>query len=259
MKDAPKTLAGSLGTDEIRPRIQVARQLVDIEILYLLNFGSKSGYDLRKNLSRSFGIKVSYGTLYPHLHALERSNLITGTWSQKKEQSLEPSLKKRVYDLTSHGGIILKESIERLFTTAMTMRFLLDKVDLRQRNAPTSQSNEPVIRSIESILSKHDSHLEKECVEMGTTGLVHQLELLARSKDGKKTIIRVNDSTDRFDIDQVSKTFAISNDIQARAVLLACPPLSKEVSDLWKFYQMRVFEGEDWQTVLANFDLKFDE
>ncbi|MCL4519557.1 MAG: PadR family transcriptional regulator, partial [Thaumarchaeota archaeon] len=45
----------------------ISRQLVDIEILYLLKSGSMSGYELRKRLQRSFSINVSYGTLYPHL------------------------------------------------------------------------------------------------------------------------------------------------------------------------------------------------
>jgi DNA-binding PadR family transcriptional regulator len=65
----------------------VAKQLVDIEILYLLTFSPKSGYELRKHLLNWFKISISYGTLYPHLHALEKSGLVIGNWQQKFEEA----------------------------------------------------------------------------------------------------------------------------------------------------------------------------
>jgi len=67
---------------QIAESTNVAKQLMDVEILYLLTFSPKSGYELRKLLSSWFKINVSYGTLYPHLHALEKSGLVTGAWQQ---------------------------------------------------------------------------------------------------------------------------------------------------------------------------------
>ena len=75
----------------------LVKQLVDIEILYLLTFSPKSGYELRKQLMNWFKINVSYGTLYPHLHSLEKTGFITGKWQQKFESA---PLKKCTYSLT---------------------------------------------------------------------------------------------------------------------------------------------------------------
>src|SRR5579872_6830532 len=98
----------------------VAKQLVDVEILYLLTFSSKSGYELRKLLASWFKINISYGTLYPHLHALEKSGLVTGAWQQKFE---EAPLKKRMYSLTPLGQASLRGNIESLSKIALTMQF----------------------------------------------------------------------------------------------------------------------------------------
>jgi len=251
----------SASASEIGTRIQsqVARQLVDIEILYLLNFGAKSGYELRKSLSKSFGIKISYGTLYPHLHALERSSLISGTWSSQKEETTaqqQVSLKKRVYDLTVQGTNVLKESIERLGSLSMTMQFLLNKVDLRQRTSEIkSETREALLNSVCSILSAHNQGFERLCVERGSSGLDHPIELLAKGRAGTgRTIIRIIEPADNFDLDQALKALVISNDVQAKTMILASPPLSKEVSGTCTFYHMQVFEGKDWQSVLATFE-----
>lgn len=241
---------------DLRIHSRVARQLVDIEILYLLNFGAKSGYELRKSLSKSFGIKVSYGTLYPHLHALERSQLIAGTWSSstKEEAPARSSLKKRVYDLTSHGAMVLKESIEKLGRISMTMQLLLNNVDLRQSKIANQNSTE-LVNSIASILSKHELALESSSNEKGASGLEHSIELLARSNNGSKILIRViNGEEDKFDLDQAFKVLVVSNDIQARTFLLASPPLRREVSDLCNFYHMKLFEGDTWDVVLSALD-----
>jgi DNA-binding PadR family transcriptional regulator len=249
-------VVGQEESSSLRIHSRVARQLVDIEILYLLNFGAKSGYELRKSLSRSFGIKVSYGTLYPHLHALEKGELIVGTWSSSKEETpARSSLKKRVYDLTSHGAMVLKESIEKLGRISMTMQLLLNNVDLRQSSTKVANQNSTeIVNSIASILSKHELVLESSSNEKGASGLEHSIELLAKSKNGSKIMIRVINGEDKFDLDQAFKVLVVSNDIQAKMFLLASPPLKREVSDLCNFYHMKLFEGETWNVVLSSLD-----
>src|SRR5579875_3137783 len=112
------------GEEESR---NITRQLVDLEILYLLNFGSKSGYELRKYLRSSFHLNVSYGTLYPHLHSLEKRELISGNWQSQDQNA---PLKKRMYSLTPKGMEKLKLSIGNLSKIALTMQFMLNNIDL---------------------------------------------------------------------------------------------------------------------------------
>jgi len=63
--------------------------LVDLAMLSLLESVPMTGYALRKMLVSQFGLKTSYGTLYPRLKSLEKSGIIkysdnTGLLSARK-------------------------------------------------------------------------------------------------------------------------------------------------------------------------------
>ncbi len=53
----------------------MVRALLDVFIVYTLNADPRSGYDIKKTLAKQFGVKISYGSLYPHLHSLQRSGM----------------------------------------------------------------------------------------------------------------------------------------------------------------------------------------
>jgi DNA-binding PadR family transcriptional regulator len=76
------------------------------------------GYQIIKELERrSEGyFKFKEGTLYPALHRLERSGLISGEW-----EKLPGELERRYYCLTDKGAKALREKITEWhgFTTAM--------------------------------------------------------------------------------------------------------------------------------------------
>ena len=82
-----ESTAGELANTSDEDTKSIPRQLVDIEILYLLSFGPKRGYQLRKNLYTSFRLNLSYGTLYPHLHSLDEADLISGMWKHPSENA----------------------------------------------------------------------------------------------------------------------------------------------------------------------------
>src|SRR5271166_4313654 len=127
----------------------VAKQLVDLEILYLLTFSPKSGYELRKHLLNWFKINISYGTLYPHLHALEKSGLLIGNWQQKFE---EAPLKKRMYSLTPSGQRILRANIESMSKISLTMQFMVTQAGFASHPA-ISPEQHSALGMVEGFLS----------------------------------------------------------------------------------------------------------
>lgn len=58
-----------------------------------LKNGPMSGYDAIGFIHNEFGVLLSSGTVYSHLYALERDDLIVGTNNRSK----------RVYELTGKG------------------------------------------------------------------------------------------------------------------------------------------------------------
>ena len=83
------------------------RSDLDAVILGALSDGPLHGYAIVKRLKQSSGglLKLGEGQLYPALHRLEKSGMVTAVWDQ---QEGKPS--RRVYDLTDVGR---KELVRR--------------------------------------------------------------------------------------------------------------------------------------------------
>lgn len=80
---------------------------MDILMLAELRNGAMSGYDAIGFIHDKFGVLVSSGTVYSHLYALERDDLIEGAWDTKK----------RVYKITDKG----MQALEALSKTNMEL------------------------------------------------------------------------------------------------------------------------------------------
>lgn len=80
----------------------------DTLLLSLLSSQPMYGYQIIKELrKRSQGyFKFREGTLYPALHRLENSGLITGTWER-----LPSEKERRYYNLTEAGRELLEEKV----------------------------------------------------------------------------------------------------------------------------------------------------
>lgn len=88
-------------------RKQTVKSVMDILVLAELRNGAMSGYDAIGFIHDKFGVLVSSGTVYSHLYALEREELIEGTWDTKK----------RVYKITEKG----ERALETLSKTNMEL------------------------------------------------------------------------------------------------------------------------------------------
>jgi DNA-binding PadR family transcriptional regulator len=160
----------------------IARQLFDVEVLYFLNSGPRSGYELRKLLLRAFGINMSYGTLYPHLHSLEESGLISGMWSKSGEVG-SPLPRKRTYALTQQGWISLKMSIGALWKIATTMQFIFNGVDLqRAEGTPLAADKDSIRTRLKTALEATRYEMVTAKTVRGFSGINHRIELAVAMK-----------------------------------------------------------------------------
>jgi DNA-binding PadR family transcriptional regulator len=117
-----------LSSERKSPALRVSRQidkdkmvdLLDLLMLSRLWIRPMGGYELKKEMIREFGMRLSFGTIYPHLKNLENSRLI--------RLELEPPnrKKKNIYKLTPEGMSALKFSTIAIIKIANTLRPILD-------------------------------------------------------------------------------------------------------------------------------------
>ncbi|MFC1987232.1 PadR family transcriptional regulator [Chloroflexota bacterium] len=101
-------------------RLDLIRGSSDSLLLCLIGRQPMYGYQILKELERrSEGyFKFKEGTLYPALHRLEESSLITGKW-----QMLPNGRQRRYYYISEKGQRVLAEKMGqwRDFLTAMNL------------------------------------------------------------------------------------------------------------------------------------------
>jgi DNA-binding PadR family transcriptional regulator len=89
---------------------KTAKQLIDVEILYLLREGSQTLYALKRDLSEVFAEERSFGTIHPHLMKLEDKGLIKGVEARQSDGGPY----KRPYLITKKGRSALEKQVNVL-------------------------------------------------------------------------------------------------------------------------------------------------
>lgn len=111
--DASQEHAEAIGDHKLEDRqFSGLDRVIDIQLLYLVHKGPVSGYDLRRNMQKRFNVRLSYGTIYPHLRNFERRNFVFGNWSN----STKGSSKKKFYTITEQGKATLRECLSAFET-----------------------------------------------------------------------------------------------------------------------------------------------
>lgn len=241
----------------------VPRQLMDIEILYLLNFGPKTGYDLKKHLLELFRAEVSYGTIYPHLHSLQKSGLIQEIGS-KAQRTSEAVLRKITYALTHLGALSLRESIANLGRISFSMNFTINKVEFEQNTTVGAKSNERLstLHTLQAILERRGYTVLKDTTVRGFSGTNYQFEIVgtkSAKKQKEKILVQLVDQRvgSTMGLDRAMKILVTGQDIGARILLLAIPRLNTDIADFLNFHGISTFDANTWQEVLADFVIRF--
>jgi DNA-binding PadR family transcriptional regulator len=237
-----------------------AKQLVDIEILYLLTFSPKSGYELRKKLLSWFKISISYGTLYPHLHALEKSGLILGAWQQKFD---EAPLKKRMYSLTPQGQKILRANVESLSKISTTMQFRITQVNWTARpNVQISEEERRALDFIEGFLSRRGFLVRKLALVKGISGLDYPVDIFANKQDIKLSniVLRFPESAE-VSVEDILKINMISFELEAQKSIILSPTtrVLDDVKKMATFCHVSIFSGQGIESAATNLSTTYDE
>jgi DNA-binding PadR family transcriptional regulator len=238
---APATSRQPTVREDVSPSSKIiAREIVDLEILYFLSLGPKSGYELKKNLMKSFRLNLSYGTLYPHLHALEKADLIAGSW--KMQNDSEP-LRKRMYALTDSGTVWLNDSIATLSKIALTMQFILSKLSF----SPTQESplSKEMIETAKEIYKVQGYTAVVGAKLKGASGIEHSTDVAATRGGGKERIlIKLSNKGDT--VDDVLRTCVVSNDLHATETIMICTcEIADEVTRLAKSCGITLYSCKD--------------
>jgi PadR family transcriptional regulator, regulatory protein PadR len=83
-----------------KDRMDLLQGTLDMMVMRTLQAGAANGYEIAKAIERlsESVLAVDHGSLYPALHRLEKSGLITGTWEISSTKR-----RARFYRLTPEG------------------------------------------------------------------------------------------------------------------------------------------------------------
>lgn len=98
-------------------------QVLDLEIMAIINKQPTTGYDLKKLLLEIFELRVSFGTLYPHLKKLSDTGLLTGNWLPSMGGRRMTAARK-VFSLSPLGKKTLLENVAKLEKTIVAIQHL---------------------------------------------------------------------------------------------------------------------------------------
>ena len=230
----------------------IAKQLVDMELLYLLSFSPRSGYELRKQLLSLFKIRISYGTLYPHLHSLEKAGLISGAWQQKFD---EAPLKKRLYSLTPAGTESLRTGARGLSRIALAMQFMITQVDsglkVKESTIEDPESVTAALNLIEGFFSRRGYVVRKTSNIRGLSGRDHVVDLFATIQgskpSGSPSFVLNLVQMKNVSMGDVMKLQVVAFDLDAKPIIVSSSPLPEEVRRTVDFYGIQVFTGKSCQ------------
>jgi DNA-binding PadR family transcriptional regulator len=233
----------------------VARHLLDLEILYLLNPEPKSGYQLKKYLLNTFRINISYGTLYPHLHSLEKSKLILGTWNS---QDVNEPLKKKIYSLTNLGADRLRSGVQGLGKIALTMQFFLTGVNPILPEFKHPEGVETAFKTAIQFLSDYGYTAKSAVLVRGASGLEYSVEILAsrfdsRKNETEKLAIKVLNPEGEPSMEDILKLYVMFYDLQlSKMVVLSLTNVREDLLRMADFCQILLYFGKDLTEAVSN-------
>jgi DNA-binding PadR family transcriptional regulator len=236
----------------------IVKRLLDLVVLYILNNSPQTGYSIRKHLSRMFSVKVSFGTLYPHLHDLEKQGLVEGNWVPHAKSE---SIQKKEYIITDSGKEYLKANVQALVKMSLMMQFVLAGVKL---SSPTPQSFEPALDFCAKAFRREGYNVETRNFIRGVSGSEHQVDIFAQLKtDEEKEEVRQRSSSSKLErgkngkilvefcadtgakMEDFIKVFLKAHDLGAdKAVIVSVPEVKDpEILKIGDLYNIGVFGG----------------
>src|SRR5208337_4736365 len=127
-----------------------------------------------------------------------------------------------------------------------------------------SKERESALRAIQAILGRRGYSTMRDAKVIGTSGVEHHFEILAKeASDKNRGTIIVHPLDQRagasFSLDKAMKLLVVAQDVRAKVLVLAVPRLDAEVLGFFSFHGITVLEGSDWQSILSEIMLRFNK
>ena len=102
-------------------QIKIAKKLLDIIVLQLLNNHPMHGYEIITKLRKTFSVYFGPSTVYPLLATLEKKTYIASHWDTENDRP------RKIYVLTNDGHEILNYAEDTLNQICQKINPLTDK------------------------------------------------------------------------------------------------------------------------------------
>jgi PadR family transcriptional regulator, regulatory protein PadR len=93
-----------MGNMQKEVQVKLAKGLLELIILQMLNTQPVHGYEVITNIRKSYGVYFGPSTIYPLLSTLEKKKYVKSKWDMTKERP------RKVYQITCDGQAVLSFS-----------------------------------------------------------------------------------------------------------------------------------------------------
>ena len=118
-----------MGNLQKEVQVKLAKGLLDLIILQMLNNQPMHGYEVIIKIRKSFGVYFGPSTIYPLLTSLEKKSYIVSQWDMSKQRP------RKVYKLTSDGQAMLN-------FTGNSLNLLCQKIGVSAASSNTLEAKE---------------------------------------------------------------------------------------------------------------------
>ena len=123
-----------MGNIQKEVQAKLAKGLLDLIVLQLLNTQPMHGYQIITKIRKSFGVYFGPSTIYPLLATLEKKGHVTSEWNMKTERP------RKIYTLTTKGHNLLN-------FTENSLNFICKKISTPINNIITVETGNPAALS----------------------------------------------------------------------------------------------------------------
>ena len=118
-----------MGNLQKEVQVKLAKGLLDLIILQMLNNQPVHGYEVIIKIRKSFGVYFGPSTIYPLLTSLEKKSYIVSQWDMSKQ------MPRKVYKLTSDGQAMLN-------FTGSSLNLLCQKIGVSVASSNIAEAKE---------------------------------------------------------------------------------------------------------------------
>ena len=118
-----------MGNLQKEVQVKLAKGLLDLIILQMLNNQPVHGYEVIIKIRKSFGVYFGPSTIYPLLSSLEKKSYIVSQWDMSNQ------MPRKVYKLTSDGQAMLN-------FTGSSLNLLCQKIGVSVASSNIAEAKE---------------------------------------------------------------------------------------------------------------------